>query len=363
MNHPDIPDPASMRCLLDTLPCGSALIDRAGVLVHVNERFAAMCGRPASDLIGRRLADLYAEAYARQRVAEDIRSFDAPAEFEFTLPQPDGSELAVILAGRALDNGGRPSALRVLTAIDISAQRQLLDTVSDLGDTVLAQALSLKHYNQDLEARVRQRTAELHDANLDAIYMLAVACEARDGDTGAHVRRIERYARLVAAQLGLDDGQVQRIGYSAVLHDVGKLHVPDAVLNKPGPLSPDERRQMQQHTTVGEAILSRRPFFDLARQIARSHHENHDGSGYPDGLRGEAIPLAARIVHLVDVFDALSSERVYKQAWPPKQAMETVLAGSGRQFDPAVAAAFGAVFERGDLLAARVAGDTIASVG
>lgn len=348
------PIAAPMICLLDTLQCGAALIDRSGVLLHVNDRFAAMCGCASSELIGRTFIDLYSDPYHRQRIAYQRDHFDEPAEAEFILPRSDGTHLPVIIAGQPLANNGQPATLRVITALDISAQKQAYDTISGLGDTVLAQAIALKHHAEELEIRVRERTADLHEANLDAIYMLAVACEARDHDTGAHVRRIERYARLVAAELGLDAEQVQRIGYSAVLHDVGKLHVPDAILNKPGPLSPGERRQMQEHTTVGETILSRRPFFDLARQIARSHHENYDGSGYPDGLAGDAIPLAARIVHLVDVFDALSSARVYKQAWPRKQAIEAVLAGANTQFDPTVVAVFTMLCDRDDFLAASV---------
>lgn len=177
--------------------------------------------------------------------------------------------------------------------------------------------------------------------------MLAVASEAKDADTGAHVRRIERYAEAMARELGLPESEVERIGYSAILHDVGKMQVPDEILKKPGSLTDDERDEIQQHTLVGERILSRLAFFDEARRIARSHHENWDGSGYPDGLAGEAIPLSARIVRLVDVYDGLTSRRAYKEAWSPELSADYIRRGAGTLFDPKLVETFDILFERG----------------
>src|SRR5262249_3768414 len=119
---------------------------------------------------------------------------------------------------------------------------------------------------------------------------------------------------------GLSTQEAERLGYSAILHDVGKIQVPDEILRKPTALTQDEWQIMRQHTITGERILSREPFFEDARNIARSHHENWDGSGYPDGRAASTIPLAARIVRVADVFDALTSTRPYKQAWSPEQA-------------------------------------------
>jgi putative two-component system response regulator len=179
--------------------------------------------------------------------------------------------------------------------------------------------------------------------------MLAIASEAKDLDTGRHVRRIQRYARLLARELGLNESDAAALGYAAVLHDVGKMHVPDHILKKPGPLTPDERREMQEHTVVGERIICDKPFFTPARRIARSHHENWDGSGYPDRLAGHQIPLEARIVHLADVYDALTSPRVYKRAWSGYDAAQVLLESSGRMFDPEVVAAFSSLARRGAL--------------
>ena len=130
------------------------------------------------------------------------------------------------------------------------------------------------------------------------------------------------------------------MAYSSILHDVGKIHVPDHVLRKPGKLNEDEWVVMREHTVAGERILSRKPFFNTARSIARSHHENWDGSGYPDGLNSTKIPLAARVVHIVDVYDALTSVRPYKQAWTASDAIKEIEDHQARSFDPDLVRAF-----------------------
>lgn len=212
--------------------------------------------------------------------------------------------------------------------------------VSELSDTVIQQAQKLDEYAATLEDRVRQRTAELEEAQLDAVTMLAVATREKDEDTGGHIQRIQRLTRATATALGLAAREAEALGRAAILHDVGKLHVPDAILRKPGPLTPEERAIMQQHTLSGERILPDRPFFAAARHIARSHHENVDGSGYPDGRQADAIPLEARIVRIVDVYDALTNRRSYKEAWPPERAREFLLENRGRMFDSDVLTAF-----------------------
>src|SRR5207302_1454927 len=159
---------------------------------------------------------------------------------------------------------------------------------------------------------------------------LAIASEAKDDDTGAHVRRLQAHVEVLAGRLGFNAADAQAMGLAAVLHDVGKIHVPDEILKKPGPLTPEQRLAMQQHTLVGERILSPSPHFKQAARIARSHHENWDGSGYPDGLAGGAIAIEAAIVHLADVYDALISPRVYKPAWPAGRAEEFLRAAAGK---------------------------------
>jgi len=224
-----------------------------------------------------------------------------------------------------------------------AARRALQDqylAVAELTDKVIEQAQALKAHSDTLEERVLERTAELEAAHMDAIYILAAASEEKDEVTADHLRRMQRLTARVSRLVGLAEAQARMVEQAAVLHDIGKLHVPDQILKKSGPLTPQERSIMQDHTLAGERILPDRPYFAAARRVARSHHENWDGSGYPDGLRGEVIPLEARIVHLVDVYDALTNVRPYKSAWTTAAARDFVRQQRGVMFDPAVVDAF-----------------------
>ncbi|MAE59875.1 MAG: two-component system response regulator [Planctomycetaceae bacterium] len=334
---------------LDALHVGAVLIDRAGQIVYANDRLAAVTGRAPAQLLNQPLKELCRRPTATYQGRADLVDFHEPQEIELELRHADGGKVPVIASGRPLGDDPPAAEFRLVTFTEISFQKEAYSHVANLSDTILEQALELKQHSQVLERRVRQRTADLLKANMDAIHMLAVASEARDADTGAHVLRIQHYAQSVAEKFGLDESESERIGYSAVPHDVGKIHVPDQILKKPGPLTSQERTAIQSHAAAGEAILSRQPFFATARQIARSHHENWDGSGYPDGLAADAIPLPARIVHLVDVFDALSSDRVYKSAWPIEQAAHAIQSASGQQFDPELVGAFNSLYHAGKI--------------
>jgi putative two-component system response regulator len=181
---------------------------------------------------------------------------------------------------------------------------------------------------------------------MEALYMLAIASEAKDEDTGRHVRRIQRLSRELSRRVGFSDTEAESIGHAAILHDVGKIHVPDEILTKPGPLDDQERARMQLHTLAGERILSSNAaLFERAKRIARSHHENWDGSGYPDASAKNDIPIESRIVHLADVFDALTHDRVYKKAWPEAEAADSIRGQRGTMFDPEVVRAFDSALE------------------
>jgi PAS domain S-box-containing protein len=343
-----------LALVLDALHCGAAIMDRAGRLVCVNDRLCELMGLPRESLVHRPAESFYEKEDARLFLRERLEAFDEPHEGEFHLPRADGKSIPIIFSGRLLGDEPPQNDYRLITIVDISAQKKAdedrkeeIETISRLSDTVLSQALELKRYNERLEERVRERTRELRDANMEAIYMLAEASEAKDSDTGAHVRRIEILSRSIAEAMGLPEYEADEIGYSAILHDVGKMLVPDNILKKPGPLNDEEREAMRLHAAGGERILSTKPFFQIARKIARSHHENWDGSGYPDGIQGGDIPLPARIVHLADVFDALTSERVYKPSWPTEQALKAIIEGAGQMFDPEVVRAFRSLLSSG----------------
>lgn len=193
-----------------------------------------------------------------------------------------------------------------------------------------------------LSAAVEEATSALVAREEEVIWRLARAIEYRDGDTGGHVSRVALISRLIAEGIGLPPETCRIIYLAAPLHDIGKIGIADAILGKPGKLTPEEFDVMRGHVTIGAKILAdgTSDLVRVAEQIARSHHERWDGTGYPNRLKGEAIPIEARIVAIADVFDALTSERPYKKAWPVAAAYEEVVKGSGSHFDPACVDAF-----------------------
>ena len=207
--------------------------------------------------------------------------------------------------------------------------------------------LQIQNQNQALEARVRERTLELESAQIEIIERLAKAAEFRDDNTGQHTERVGQMAALLAKETGLPDAQVSLIRRAAPLHDVGKIGIPDTILLKLGKLTDEEFALVKTHTAIGARILSgsRFPILRLAEEIAFSHHERWDGHGYV-GMSRESIPLAGRIVAVADVFDALTQQRPYKEAWPITEAVAEIDRQRGRQFDPALVDAFLKIVEQ-----------------
>lgn len=185
---------------------------------------------------------------------------------------------------------------------------------------------------QAVASRWEATATRVAERERQAVLALARGSEAKDTDTGEHIRRVQLTSEALAQAAGLDPGAASQVGWAAMLHDVGKLHVPDRILLKPGPLSADEWAIMRQHPIWGEEILG--DGFELGRRIARWHHENIDGTGYPDGLAGGAIPLEARIVRITDAFDAITNRRPYAEARSFEEALEELDRCKGRMFDP-----------------------------
>ena len=191
--------------------------------------------------------------------------------------------------------------------------------------------------------RVRVRTHlslvrldELRETRLQIVQRLGRAAEYKDNETGMHVIRMSHFAQRLALAAGYSPAWAEDLLNASPMHDVGKIGIPDAVLRKPGPLDADEWTTMRRHPAIGAEIIGEHPsgVLHMAREIALAHHEKWDGSGYPLGLAGEAIPLSARIVAIADVFDALTTRRPYKEPWPVQEAMDHIAAQSGRHFDP-----------------------------
>ncbi len=192
--------------------------------------------------------------------------------------------------------------------------------------------MQLKDFSKNLEAAYKR----INNAYLSALECLALAAEYKDGDTGTHIARISNYTLILAKKYGYDEESLEHFINATPMHDIGKVGIPDYILQNPGKLNDDEFKEVQKHTTIGSDILKglKSPLANLARKIAISHHEKWDGSGYPSGIKGSKIPVEGRIVALADVFDALTSTRPYKQAYPILKAIAIIKSGRGTYFDP-----------------------------
>lgn len=208
-----------------------------------------------------------------------------------------------------------------------------------------AASAQMERIVQDLGRMYHERNEALREvtrAHHEALLRLARAADYRDDDTGVHMMRIGYLAEALAVRLGEPEGFARMLRRAAPMHDVGKIGIPDAILKKPGAYTPEERAQMNQHAQMGADILgrSRVPLFQLAAEVALTHHERWDGSGYPRGLVGEAIPISGRIVAVVDFFDALTMDRCYRKAFSDEVALGMLVQQRGVAFDPRIVDAF-----------------------
>jgi putative two-component system response regulator len=186
------------------------------------------------------------------------------------------------------------------------------------------------------------RADELKQSRLEIVQRLGLAAEYKDNETGLHVIRMSHYSALMARALGFDEEAIEELLHASPMHDVGKIGIPDNILQKPGKLTPEEWEIMQEHPVIGARIIGNhtKGLLRMAYDIALTHHEKWDGSGYPQGLAGEEIPLVGRIVAIADVFDALTTERPYKKAWPVNEAVAYIREQSGKHFDPSLVEVF-----------------------
>jgi putative two-component system response regulator len=270
---------------------------------------------------------------------------------------PELAHLPVLILTASTDAETKHSALELGATDFLAKPVDASDLVPRVRNCLLVKAHHdhLARYSNHLETEVRVRTAELEKSRLQAVHCLARAAEYRDDDTGRHVIRVGKYAGIIAREMGFPPEQITMIESAAQLHDVGKIGIPDSILLKPGRLDPEEFKLMQRHCEYGRLIIlpdapaepfvpdarqrrrtTTRSLLELAADIAFTHHERWDGTGYPSNFAGEQIPLEGRITAVADVFDALASKRPYKGAFPLESCLSIVKDGRGRQFDPAV---------------------------
>ena len=302
------------------------ILDNQHLVVDINSSMLVLLDRNASDVVGQPAKQVFANfpipiklythvSYARAETTFDVRG--QPVYYEMTV--------------WPIYDRNKNMTGRIYIAHDITALKELERELRDL--------------NTDLEQRVRERTRQLAEAYDTTLEGWAKALELRDKETEGHSRRVTETTVAVARAMGISEDGLEHIRRGAILHDIGKMGVPDEILRKAGPLTGEEREIILKHPGTAYELLKQIPFLEKALDIPYCHHEKWDGSGYPRGLRGEGIPLAARIFAVVDVWDALTSTRPYRQAWGHERTAEYIKSESGKHFDPQVVEKFLELFK------------------
>jgi PAS domain S-box-containing protein/putative nucleotidyltransferase with HDIG domain len=322
--------PIARDVIFENMTDPVVVLDNQDRIVDINHAALAYISKQASDTVGRTAMDVFSQW---------------PELIEHFLEKyPDRAEVAVRGQGRndhfelnisPLSNTQGRMIGRVIVARNITERKRLEQ--------------ALLQINEGLEQRVENRTRDLAEAYETTLEGWARALELRDEETEGHSRRVTEMTMKLAQALSIPADQLDHIHRGAILHDIGKMAFPDEILRKTGPLNSKEQKTVMQHPTIAYELLARIPFLQKALDIPYCHHEKWDGSGYPRGLKGEQIPLAARIFTVVDIWDAIQSDRPYKKAWSRVKAIKYMQEQSGKFFDPQVVNAFLSLVENGEI--------------
>jgi PAS domain S-box-containing protein len=306
------------------------ILDKQNKIADINSSMLALLGRTANEVIGESAKDVFDDFPIPIKLYTHVSYARAEAAFEL-----GGLNIHYELTVWPLYNARKEMTGRIYISHDITALKQLEN--------------ELRKLNTELEDRVRARTWELADAYDTTLEGWARTLELRDKETEGHSRRVTDTTLKIAMAMGIRDDYLEQIRRGAILHDIGKMGVPDDILHKPGSLTDEEREIIRRHPKIAYDLLSPIPFLKKALEIPLSHHERWDGTGYPQGLKEHAIPMSARIFAIADVWDALSSDRPYNKPWPREKAIEYFINEAGRHFDPRVVNIFLGLVEKGEI--------------
>ena len=306
------------------------ILDNKNAIIDINSSMLVLLEKTEKEVIGLQAKDVFQDFPIPIKSYTSVTYARAEAEFKI-----GGRSVHYELTVWPLYNSRKELTGRIYISHDITALKELEN--------------ELRKLNSELEIRVQSRTHELEEAYESMLEGLALALELRDKETEGHSRRVTEFAVKLAKKMGIAGEELKDIRSGSILHDIGKISIPDEILHKNGRLTPEERIIVEQHPETAFKLLSRIPFLSKAIEIPYCHHEKWDGTGYPRGLAGEGIPLSARIFAVADVWDALSNDRPYNKAWERGQIIEYFREQSGKHFDPIVVNLFLSMVEKSEI--------------
>lgn len=322
--------PIARDKVFESLADPVVILDKKSQVVDINTAMLDLLGMKAEQVIGHSAKQVFETFQIPIKQYTQVSYARAETSFEI-----NKTRIHYELTVWPLFNIDKQMEGRIYICHDITALKELEN--------------ELRILNLDLESRVQLRTRELAEAYESTLEGLARALELRDKETEGHSRRVTENTLKIAQRLGINTEALEDIRSGAILHDIGKISIPDEILHKPGKLTPGERAIVEQHPETAFKLLSRIPFLSKAIEIPYCHHEKWDGTGYPRKLTGEDIPLSARIFAVADVWDALSNDRIYNKAWPREEIVAYFQEQTGKHFDPAIARLFLLMVERGEI--------------